>query len=82
MKWTNVGTFTTEELSTQETITEIRDVVGIAETIAKGISPAPEDLKHALIMLEQVEHYMPYLIKKVDKALKYVPEDIQEKEHL
>jgi len=71
-------TFTTEEFSIDETIREVMDVVGIAKQILQS-SP---DIKYAIINLEEAEKYLNYIRKKVGKALKYVPEDVQEKEHL
>jgi len=86
MKYVSGGTFTTEEFSIDETITELNDVIDIARITIKNISSIPDDvkkdLKFAIQNLEEAEYYLPYIRKKVKKALKYVPEDVQEKEHL
>ena len=82
MKWTKGGTFTTEEFSTDETIQEVMDVVGIAKIVTQGLSIDSKDIKYIITNLEEAEYYLQYIRKKVGKALKYVPEDVQEKEHL
>lgn len=73
----NPGPFTTKQLSIDETIQEIEDVVAIAQDcIKKG------DLKLTQTNLNQVEYYIKYIRDKVKIALPYVPTDIQEKEFL
>lgn len=82
----SLGEFPTEKFSIDETITEISDVVGIAEIMLKGISSISDNVKHDLKFvlnnLQQVEPYLACIRKKVDKALKFVPLEIQEKEYL
>jgi hypothetical protein len=73
--------FTTEEFSIQETIIEIKDVLWIVEAYLKEPVDA-RDLKSAHNLLETALDYLKYVSKKVDKTLKYVPSDIQEKENL
>lgn len=70
---------TTQSFSIEETIQELSDVVGIAESILKSPNA---NIKTALINLEQAEHYLEYIRKKVKLVLKYVPEDMQQKEYL
>ena len=82
MKYVGGGTFTTEEFSIYETIQEVMDVVGIAKDVAQRVPLTPKDLEYAIDRLKEAEYYLEYVRKKVNKALKYVPEDVQEKEHL
>lgn len=77
MKYIKSGTFTTQQFSIDETLTEIDDVVTIAlECIKNG------DLKLAEKNLKQVVGYLANIQHKVKNALKYVPESVQEKEFL
>lgn len=77
MKYVKSGTFTTNQFSIDEALTEIDDVVTIAlDCIKNG------DLKLAETNLRQVENYIKHIRPKVEIALKYVPTDVQEKEFL
>lgn len=87
MKYVGGGTFTTQQFSTDETITEIDDVIGIAKAVIKSnLSNVSGDtgkhLKYAINRLDEAEHYLGFVRKKVKKAIAYVPEDIQTKEYL
>lgn len=83
MKYVHGGSFTTEEFSIEETISEVRDVVGIAMVILKDNKfDSQVNIKQSLNLLSEVNEYLEYINKKVAKALKYVPVDVQEKEHL
>ncbi len=77
MKYVKSWTFTTEHESIQETLQEISDVIAIAKaTIKQG------DTKLALKNLDEAEHYIPYITRKVNIALQHVPESVQKKEFL
>ncbi|MCQ2599446.1 MAG: hypothetical protein MJ187_03665 [Alphaproteobacteria bacterium] len=69
-------TFTTQEMSILETLQELEDVIGIAKIVCHNESD------FACKNLDEAEHYIPYLCKKIKIALKYVPTEIQEKEYL
>lgn len=77
MKYVKSGTFTTKQFSIDETLTEISDVVAIAQSCIKN-----GDLKLAETNLHQVEDYIKHIRAKVKIALKYVPLDAQECEFL
>lgn len=77
MKYVKSGTFTTKQFSIDETLTEISDVVAIAQTCIKN-----GDLKLAQENLAQVEKYIEHIRSKVEIALKHVPADVMEKEFL
>ena len=75
MKYTKgFGTFTTEQMSILETLQEIEDVVTIAKTVApKGeIELAITNLNEALDSIEHIR-------RKVEIAIKHIPESVQEK---
>jgi len=77
MKYVKSGTFTTNQFSIDETLTEINDVVRIAlDCINKG------DLKLAQTNLREVDDYLTHIRHKVEIALKYVPSDVQERNFL
>ncbi len=77
MKYSKSETITTEQFSITETLQEIADVIAIAKaTIKQG------DTKLALKNLDEAEHYIPYITRKVKIALQHVPESVQEKEFL
>ena len=86
MKYVKSGTFTTAQLSIAETITETRDAVAIATDIIKNISDVPNDAKKSLDLvlqnLNQTTDYLDGIEHKAEIALRFVPEDIQEKEFL
>ena len=77
MKYVKSGTFTTKQFSIDETLTEISDVVAIAQSCIKN-----GDLKLAQTNLKEVEDYIKHIRHKVEIALKYVPLDAQEREFL
>ena len=75
MKYTKgFGTFTTEQMSILETLQEIEDVV----TIAKIEAPKG-NAKLAITNLDAVLSYIKHVRKKVEIALRHVPEATQEK---
>lgn len=89
MKYTDNNTFTTQELSILETLQELEDVVHIAKMMCRGIhkdggmpDSARGDAESAYKNLDEAEHYIPYLRKKIKIALEHVPTEIQEKEYL
>lgn len=88
MKYTKPGneTFTTKQMSIEETITEADDVIAIAQDIIKNITDVSVDTKKeldlALNNLNQATIYLEYLRRKTDIALKHVPVSVQEKEYL
>ena len=89
MKYTDNNTFTTQELSILETLQELEDVVHIAKMMCRGIhkdggmpDSARGDAESAYKNLDEAEHYIPYLRKKIKTALEHVPTDIQEQEYL
>ncbi|MBO4582688.1 MAG: hypothetical protein J5714_01340 [Alphaproteobacteria bacterium] len=75
MKYTNgFGTFTTEQMSILETLQEIEDVVAIAKTVApKG------EIELAITNLNEALDYIEHIRRKVEIAMKHVPESVQEK---
>lgn len=75
MKYTKgFGTFTTEQMSILETLQEIEDVV----TIAKIEAPKG-NVELAITNLDEVLDYIEHVRKKVEIAMKHVPESVQEK---
>jgi hypothetical protein len=89
MKYTDSKTFTTQELSILETLQELEDVVHIAKMMCRGIhkdgdmpDSARGDAESAYKNLDEAEHYIPYLRKKIKIALEHVPNETQEKEYL
>ena len=68
------GNFTTDQMSILETLQEIEDVVTIAKTVApKG------DIELALTNLAQAFDYIEHIRRKVEIAMRHVPESVQEK---
>lgn len=68
---------TTTQASLRETIQEISDVIAIARScIDVG------DTELAKTNLDQAENYISHVLRKVDIAIKYVPESVKEKEFL
>ncbi|MBQ6011690.1 MAG: hypothetical protein IJL23_01070 [Alphaproteobacteria bacterium] len=86
MKYVKSGTFTTKQFSIEETITETRDVIGIAQDIIKNIPDVSEEIKKSLDLalknLDETTDYLDHIQRKTDIALRFVPEDVQEKEFL
>lgn len=86
MKYVKPGTFTSAQLSIAETITETRDVIAIATDIIRNIPDVSDDVKKsidlALKNLNQTTAYLDHIERKAEIALRFVPEDIQEKEFL
>ena len=88
MKYSTSGTgiFTTEQLSLEETITEVDDVISIAQDIIKNITDVSGDTKKELDLvlnnLRQAEGYLKHIRRKTDVALKYVSDAVKEKEYL
>lgn len=78
--------FSTNEFSIDETITEVNDVITIAIDTIKNINNVPNNTKQeldlALDNLNQAIDYLDYISKKTNIALRFVPQDIQEKEFL
>ena len=75
MKYTKgFGTFTTEQMSILETLQEIEDVV----TIAKIETPKG-NVELAITNLDAVLSYIKHVRKKVEIALRHVPDATQEK---
>ena len=68
---------TTEQWGIRETMQEISDVIAIARScIDVG------DTELAKTNLDQAENYISHVLRKVDIAIKYVPESVKEKEFL
>ena len=86
MKYVKSGTFTTQQFSISETITETDDVIEIAKGIIEQINDVPtavkKELNLALTNLNEAANYLKYIDKKTEIALKFVPKSIQEKEYL
>ncbi len=79
MKYTNgAGTFTTSQMSIDETIQETIDVIDIAIAVLNNDA----DIPHALINLNAAQTYLEHIRKKSQIALAHVPTEIQNKEYL
>ncbi len=80
------GTFTVEQLSILETVSEVRDVIAIATDIIKNISGVSNDIKKNLDLaiknLNQTTEYLNHIEHKADIALRFIPTDVQKKEFL
>ena len=75
MKYTKgFGTFTTEQMSILETLQEIEDVV----TIAKIEAPKG-NVEFAITNLNEALDYIEHVRRKVEIALRHVPDTTQEK---
>ncbi len=75
MKYTKgFGTFTTEQMSILETLQEIEDVVAIAK-----IETPKGNVELAITNLDQALGYIEHVRRKVEIALRHVPESVQEK---
>lgn len=85
MKYVKTGSFSTQQMSIDETITELNDVIAIARNILSSLD-VPQNVRKeigtALLNLKEAESYIPHIRKKVKIAMKYVPKDIQEQEYL
>ncbi len=85
MKYVHQGSFPTQQMSIDETITELDDVIAIAVNILSSLD-APEnvakEVETALLNLKEAERYIPYIRQKVEIAMKSVPIDIQEQQYL
>lgn len=85
MKYVKTGKFTTQQMSIDETITELEDVIAIAKNIL-SLPDVPQDVRKniasALIYLKEAESYTPYIREKVKIAMEYVPEDVQQQQYL
>ena len=86
MKYVRPGIFTTNQFSIAETITETDDVVRIALAVLRNINNVSDDVKkeldHAIRNLNEATEYLTYIARKTNKALEFVPKDVQEKEFL
>ena len=86
MKYVKSGTFTTKQFSIEETIVETDDVISIAKDIIKKITNMPSDVQKelnlAITNLDEAIEYLGHIKRKTDIALKFVPQDVQEKEFL
>ncbi|MDE6478240.1 MAG: hypothetical protein K2L94_03255 [Alphaproteobacteria bacterium] len=85
MKYVNQGQFSTQQMSIDETITELDDVIAIAMNILTTLDVpenAAKEMGVALLNLKEARTYIPYIRKKVEIAIKSVPADIQEQEYL
>ena len=86
MKYVKSGRFTTDQFSLEETITETRDVIAIAQDVIKNIPDVSDDIKKsmdlALKNLDQATDYLDHIQRKTDVALQFVPVEIKEKEFL
>lgn len=86
MKYVKSGTFTTQQLSIAETITETKDVVLIAKGVLENINNVSDDVKKelntAIVNLNQAVDYLEHIKRKSEVALTFVPSDVQEKEFL
>ena len=87
MKYVSDSSFDTKQLSIDETITELSDVVEIAKITANKISDnVSPDVKKELDMiirhLDSAEHYLAHVRHKANVALQFVPNEVQEKEYL
>lgn len=66
------------EFSTDETT----DAVDIAKSLMHDVKNSPGDTDSIIQKFNKIEHYLRTIRKKVDVALKYVPDDVQASEHL
>lgn len=85
MKYTNQGQFSTQQMSIDETITELDDVIGISVNILSTLDipeHAAKEIGVILLNLKEAKSYIPYIRKKVEVSMKYIPADIQEQEYL
>lgn len=85
MKYVIHGSFSTQQMSIDETITELDDVIAIAVNILSSLDVpenAGKEVKTALINLKEAKSYIPFIRQKVKIAMKHVPADIQEQEYL
>lgn len=86
MKYVESGAFTTQQISISEIITETTDVIYIANDIIKKIADSKncnqDELKLASNNLTQAIYYLEHINNKINTALKFVPNNIQEKEYL
>jgi hypothetical protein len=83
MKYVKQGSFTTEQLSIAETITETQDVILIAKDVLSKISgDFQKEIDLAIKNLNQATDYLKHIKRKTDIALTFVPPDVQEKECL
>ena len=86
MKYVKSGTFTTKQFSIEETIGETDDVISIAKDIIKKITDVPNDVQKelnlAITNLDEATEYLAHIQRKTNMALKFVPQDVQEKEFL
>lgn len=79
MKHTNgAGTFTTNQMSIDETIQEAMDVVNIAIAVLNNDADIPQ----ALTNLNAAQTYLEHIRKKSKIALAHVPAEIQTQEYL
>ena len=85
MKYVSGGPFDSKQLSIDETITEISDTVEIARITAnnlRGNGTAEKELDLIITNLDAAQDYLSLVRRKVDIALKIVPNDVQKKEYL
>ena len=87
MKYVNKsGSFTTNQFSIAETVTETKDIVLISKDIIKNIDNVSDDVKKKLNLviknLDEATEYLSHIKHKIDIALKYVPTEVQDKECL
>ena len=85
MKYVHQGPFSTQQMSIDETITELDDVIAIAVNILSSLDVSENvgnEIKTALINLNEAKSYIPYIRQKVKISMKHVPADIQEQEYL
>lgn len=77
-------TFTTDEFSTQEIITEIGDCLAVLRTEVFALTPFGARQPRALLStIDEIEKILLVeLGKKIDKMLPFVPVEVQEKEKL
>ena len=78
MKYTKgSGPYTTEQESIKETLTEIDDVITIARECIIS-----DDKKLAITNLDAATGYLAHVRRKVEIALRHVPESVQQENFL
>ncbi len=87
MKYVSNGTFTDKQLSIDETISELSDVVAIAKDVSGNLletvsADTKKELNLIIANLSEAQSLLSHIKRKTDIALKYVPTDIQDKEYL
>lgn len=77
---------TTKELSISQTIAEAQDVIAISKHTLNCMQNLSGEIKKevefAVNQLSQAENYLSHIKQKTDIALKFIPDDMKQKNHL